>query len=185
MENQTRHLDEEWVKFREDHWREGLYLYVSNYGNVKRQDLRGNWSLAKTFPVSGFPSIRMNYVKNKGKTFYIHRLVAKAFLKNEDPENLTCVTHLDFIKDNNHVSNLKWITRKEQHRIKHLSPNFKGKKFFNSHNHTEEQIRLIKKKLLNPNRKAKVKTIAKQFGYSEKQARRIMRCESWAEIKID
>lgn len=40
---------------------------------------------------------------------YVHRLVAKTFLPN--PLNHEQVDHIDGFKDNNHVSNLQWLSR--------------------------------------------------------------------------
>lgn len=57
------------------------------------------------------------YVKNvlskngKTKTFRIHRLVALHFIEN--PKNKLEVNHKDWNKNNNHVSNLEWMTRSE------------------------------------------------------------------------
>jgi len=44
----------------------------------------------------------------KPKLFYVHRLVADHFLENHD--NLPEVNHKDWNIDNNHVSNLEWIS---------------------------------------------------------------------------
>ena len=54
----------------------------------------------------------VNLHKN-GKRYYkyVHRLVAQAFIPK--PENKTEVNHIDEDKTNNHVSNLEWLTHKQ------------------------------------------------------------------------
>lgn len=50
---------------------------------------------------------------NKRKCFKVHRLVAEAFLENDDPTNKTTVNHIDGNRKNNRVDNLEWATYSE------------------------------------------------------------------------
>lgn len=47
----------------------------------------------------------------KTKTFQVHRLVAIMFIPN--PENKTCVDHINCVRNDNRVENLRWVTHKE------------------------------------------------------------------------
>lgn len=60
----------------------------------------------------GYKLVKMQ-INKKQHTFKVHRLVAECYLPN--PNNLPEVDHRDCNKLNNHVSNLEWVTKKENH----------------------------------------------------------------------
>lgn len=55
---------------------------------------------------NGYLTVALN-----GKSKYIHRLVAEAFIPN--PGKYKCINHKDGNKLNNHYSNLEWCTSSE------------------------------------------------------------------------
>ena len=88
---------------------EGLYQ-VSNLGNVK--SLHYNKSnrqviLKPKLTKTGYCRVGL-HSKGVSKDFYIHRLVAEAFLDN--PNNLSDVNHKDENKTNNNINNLEWVS---------------------------------------------------------------------------
>ena len=80
---------------------------ISNYGRIKflfyTQQRIGYGSKDQ----HGYLTFKMS----KRGSFYVHRLVAEAFIPN--PENKPCVNHKDGKKQNNRVDNLKWVTKSE------------------------------------------------------------------------
>jgi hypothetical protein len=82
---------------------------VSNDGQV-RSRLRGNVLKPSKRP-HGYLNASLRIADYISKGFYVHRLVAMAFLGN--PSNRKEVNHKDGNPANNHVSNLEWVTRKQ------------------------------------------------------------------------
>ena len=86
---------------------EGLYQ-ISPEGEV--YSYYKNRLLNPVTNSSGYKVVLL-YKDKKPTLFYVHRLVAQAFIPN--PNNLPQINHLDEDKTNNNVSNLAWCTCKE------------------------------------------------------------------------
>lgn len=90
--------------------------YISKSGKVYSRFIRGSrvlgssWNLLKSHKRPKYLNVTLHNQKQVGR-FYIHRLVAMVYIPN--PNNLPIVMHLDNNIYNNHVSNLKWGTQKE------------------------------------------------------------------------
>lgn len=91
---------------------ERLYQ-VSNLGNVKSLKF-GKERIVKPRKCGrGYLQVGL-WKDGKVKCYKVHRLVANAFLPN--PNNLTEVNHKDEDKTNNKVSNLEWMTHRDNKR---------------------------------------------------------------------
>lgn len=58
----------------------------------------------------GYYKVRLTSAPNESKQFFVHRLVAEAFIPKEK-EEYTDVNHIDEDRLNNSVDNLEWCTR--------------------------------------------------------------------------
>lgn len=94
------------------------YLDVSNCGKVRTLDKDvKNWPrgtrtikgrvLSNNWLRNGYPSVSID-----GRSTYVHRLVADAFVVGRTIERY-CVNHIDGNKKNNNFKNLEWVTKKE------------------------------------------------------------------------
>lgn len=88
---------------------EGLYQ-ISNFGRVKSFYFK-NPRILKPHKVKGYSNVEL-YKNKKKKQFYIHRLVMENFCPIENM-NILDVNHKDEDKSNNHISNLEWMTHKD------------------------------------------------------------------------
>jgi hypothetical protein len=87
---------------------------ISNYGRLRRylKDGRYYYTLG-TLQAERYRKVTLrNVLTKKWKTYYMHVLVAKAFLEN--PNNLPTVDHIDNDKSNNHYKNLRFASHTTQ-----------------------------------------------------------------------
>lgn len=101
---------------------EGMYQ-VSNMGRVKSLERKVYISSKNVYGTKkpkilksyldgyGYPTVKL-FKDGKKKNYHIHRLVAAAFIPN--PENKPTVDHINAIKTDNRVDNLRWFTYSEQ-----------------------------------------------------------------------
>ncbi|MBL0047829.1 MAG: hypothetical protein IPP32_07015 [Bacteroidetes bacterium] len=187
-------VDEEWKEIFPKHKLKKRYA-ISNYGRmVSYTDEIRFGDLLKGSLVGGYSMFGYTRVRN-GKTQYHklmrHKLVAENFCERTS-EDQTYVIHLNFTKDNNHYKNLKWATYKEMLAHAKKSPLvieaqrqfLERNKTRKGHKLTEATVALIKAKINDPNRKTRMKMIAKQFKISEMQLYRIKSGENWSRVKI-
>ena len=107
-----------------EEWRDVVgyegYYQVSNLGRVR--SLTRNIFNGKVFVTKTGKMMRVTVGKNrycrvtltkdaKQTQWYVHRLVAIAFLPN--PDNLPEVDHIDANPSNNCLENLRWVTKQE------------------------------------------------------------------------
>jgi len=91
---------------------------VSNLGNVRND--KTNKLLKKLITKRGYFVVNL-YKNSKMKTMRVHKLVANAFIPN--PDDKPCVDHINNIKLDNNISNLRWVTHTENNRNRSISCN--------------------------------------------------------------
>lgn len=183
MENQI----EIWKKIKE---LDGFYE-ISNLGRVKSMPRIINSSIQKCgFRISkekikpsqdngkGYKQLYAQ-VKNKRKLFYIHRLVALAFIPN--PENKPEVNHINGIKHDNRVENLEWVTNKEN-KIHAVKNNLiaQGEKYTAS-KLTDKDVLAIRR-LYRMNPKFHKSNIAKKLGVRDTTIHNIITNKRWKHL---
>jgi hypothetical protein len=165
---------------------EGLYQ-VSSYGKVRSLSRYKEWKGTKVFVEGQTRSLTMNkkgYLTcplnkdGRRKHFLVHRIVALAFLPNEDSR--LQLNHKNCIKTENHVDNLEWVDAKtnvrhayENNRIKSKKGSANGRSLL-----TEELVREIKNKVHLMSRK----DLGKMYNVSPCTINDIARGRNWTHV---
>jgi len=189
------------ISLGEDDDKLQLRYAISNYGRLVSFNLWDNLEYGRIVKGSKQDGYRVwqykvrdanNKLRYKYK--FLYKLVAEYFLPKTSDEQIY-VLHLNRNRASDHVENLKWATKAEMLEHSKKSPfviaarkkqlaqiaenrKHKGNKL------TSTQVMLLKKRLLDPNRKTRLKILARQYGVSEMQLYRIKTGENWGHIKV-
>ena len=134
---------------------------------------------------TGYRTLNLHRPGSKG-TLYIHREMAKLFLKKPSPR-FKYVIHKNHDKLDNSLKNLKWATLEEMIEHQQGSPAKIAYKEKQANRKvglklTATQVRKIKDQLNNANRRMTIKQMAEKYEVSEMTLYRIKSGENWARI---
>lgn len=139
--------EEIWVAVPIDRY--AKHYSISTFGRV-RSEVTRRGTVAGTIKASspnllGYVSVMLS-LGGIDDRFLMHRLVALAFIPN--PENKPRVNHMNGIRHDNALSNLEWVTAKEntQHAMRELGMNDKRPRGSRAHGAklTEELVVTIR-----------------------------------------
>jgi len=172
-----------------------LRYAISNYGRlISFKEKFEEGRILKGGNIQGYRILHFKmYIDGKtvNRHFLFYKKVAEYFLPKKSVDQVH-VLHLDWDKANDRVNNLKWATREEWLAHYRKNPNviearrklMEDETLAGPRKLTSTQVMLLKKRLLDPNRKTRMKIIAKQYGVSEMQLYRIKSGENWGHIEV-
>jgi len=115
-------------------------------------------------------------INKKLKTFKVHRLVAEAFILNDN--NNPQVNHIDGNKQNNKINNLEWVTNKDNivHAYKNgLITPANGE----THHNSKLTVKIINEAYKLKNDGLSYALIAKKFNVNKSTIMRALKGETW------
>lgn len=178
--------EEKWAKIENVYPNVRSEYLISSYGRVLNKNK--DFILKHVIEPRGYHCVTLS-LKSKGqKRFYIHDLVAKAFIPK--PDGKYEVNHINGNKDCNYIENLEWVKQKEN--IKHAIETGLRQKLYGENHHknkySEEFIHNICKlieKGYAPRKIIKEKGIqcqGKEYAYYKRLIKHIKRKEQWVQI---
>ncbi|TQD37721.1 HNH endonuclease [Haloflavibacter putidus] len=181
----NNNLVEEWRYYFEDDWEKGYEIALSSKGRVMNFVRNKKGVILKGSHINGYKVINTRLKSGKRQNFYVHKLMALAFF--EKPEDGLFVIHKNHEKTDNNLQNLAWVSRKQWEKHQDKNPKVIAKRKSKKRTYTKlsfAEATILKRKLLDPNRRTRLKVLAKQFGVSEMQLHRIKTGENWGDLKV-
>ncbi len=161
---------------------------VSNTGRIAsfKKNILEDGKLLSGSLTTGYRTLNLHRPGNKG-TLYIHREMAKVFLKRSSSKQ-EYVIHQNHNKLDNSIRNLRWATLDQMINHQQHSPAkraYKKKQAARTEGLklAAPQVRKIKRMLGNKNRNITIRQLAKNYGVSEMTMYRIKSGENWKQVK--
>ncbi|MBL7731066.1 MAG: HNH endonuclease [Chitinophagaceae bacterium] len=179
---------ETWKQLIFPGWRQLRNKYaVSDKGRIAsyKKDILKEGKILSGSLTTGYRTLNLHRPDNKG-TLYLHREMAKLFLKKPSPLH-KYVIHKNHKKLDNNIRNLQWVTLDQMIQHQQGSPAkiaYKEKQA----NRTEglkltaSQVKKIKGILSTKNRNITIRQLAINYGVSEMTMYRIKSGENWGRI---
>lgn len=154
-----------------------IYGYENLYWVNKDGQVKSNRKILSPQKDTG-GYLQVSLYKNKIKKItLVHRIVAKTFIKNK--KNKYAINHKDNNRSNNNVSNLEWVTRKEN--MEHSS---KQKRMIGRKGELSHLSKLTIKQIKEIRSISGVSqiSIAKKYGISYRNLRHILTKKTWQNV---
>ena len=160
---------------------EGLYS-VSSLGRVKSHYF-GKERILRPRVVRGYCTVAL-FKDGKRKNYFIHRLVAYAFISN--PNNKTQINHIDGNKVNNRCDNLEWCTASEnqKHAFSHGLNNAGHGETSRNHKLTDDIVREIRRLYVPRDRVYGCQALAERYGVSHQYISELVRNKKWKQVRV-
>jgi hypothetical protein len=160
---------------------------VSSAGRIAsyKEDVLKDGKLLNGSLTTGYRTLNLHRPGHKG-TLYIHRELAKLFLKKPTPKH-KYVIHKNHNKLDNSIKNLQWATLNEMIEHQQKSPAKIAYKKRQANREvglklTAAQVRKIKDLLNSNRRRMTIKQLADRYDVSEMTMYRIKSGENWARV---
>ena len=179
---------ESWKPLQFPGWKHLRKQYaLSSNGRIASytDDVTEDGKLLQGSLTTGYRTLNLHRPGNNG-TLYIHREIARLFLKKPSAKN-RYVIHVNHNKLDNSVKNLAWASLDEMIQHQQASPAKVAYKKVQANRTTglklnASKVKTIKKTLNDKNRKLTIKKLAEKFGVSEMTMYRIKSGENWGRV---